>query len=226
MDGQCAIRLGEVELRLLPEHAVWCSATATLMVADLHLGKEQAFRTAGIPVPDLLTEDLARLGRLLTQTASRQLYILGDLLHARTGSSLRLHETFVAWRNQHPSVAMTLIRGNHDRGTGDPPPDWELICLDAPVQWRSLALTHDPLCDGKTWNVAGHLHPKWRWRSRAETIKLPCFLLRQRSLVLPAFGRFIDHGVISQQPSDVIYVVAEGAVVSVGNGSRWVPGTA
>ncbi len=213
MDGQFAIRLGDVDLRLLPEHAAWCPASATLWIADLHLGKEQTFRTAGIPIPDLLTSDLSRLSRLLTHTGATQLYILGDLLHARAGRSQRLHETLAAWREQHASVAMTLVRGNHDLQTGDPPPDWKMHCVSAPAQSGPFVLTHYPLFDGRTLNLAGHLHPKWRARSRADDLKLPCFLLRQQSLVLPAFGRFIDHGVIKPQIADLIFAVAEDAIM-------------
>ncbi len=212
MDGQ-TIRFGGVDLQLLPEHAVWSPQSSTLWIADLHLGKEQTFRNAGIPIPDLLAEDLSRLTRVFTTTAAQHLYILGDLLHAREGRSPRLNETFATWRAQHASVAITLVRGNHDHRAGDPPDDWRMECVDAPTPCGPFTLTHDPLFDGKSFNLAGHLHPKWRGRSRADDLKLPCFLIRQQSLVIPAFGRFIDHGVIVPHRDDHIYAVADGAVI-------------
>ncbi|HET6423591.1 MAG TPA: ligase-associated DNA damage response endonuclease PdeM, partial [Planctomycetaceae bacterium] len=190
--------------------AVFCPASATVWIADWHLGKEQTFRRAGIPVPDLLTRDLSQLTRVLHTTAARQLYVLGDLLHARTGQCQRLTDAVAAWRDKHQSVSMTLVRGNHDQHAGDPPTDWQFDCVNAPMPCGPLTLTHHPLFDERTFNLAGHLHPKWRGRSRAEDLKLPCFLLRRRSLVLPAFGHFIDHGVIAPQASDHIYVVADG----------------
>lgn len=213
MDGRLPIRFGSVDLHLLPEHAVWCPVWATLWIADLHLGKEQTFRHSGIPIPDMLTEDLSRLTRVLNETAARHLIILGDLLHARSGHSLRLNETFAAWRRLHGQVEMTLVRGNHDRRAGDPPDEWNFQCVDAPTQFGPLQLTHHPLFDCQSFNLAGHLHPKWRGRSRAEDLKLPCFLLRRQTLVLPAFGRFIDHDVIVPKVDDEIYVVAGGEVI-------------
>lgn len=210
MEGNFTLSFGGVDLQLLPDHAVWCPALATVWVADLHLGKEQTFRRAGIPIPDLLAEDLSRLTHLLRVTAPRRLYLLGDLMHARAGRSARLDEAFTNWRQEHRSVAMTLVRGNHDQQAGDPPANWELGCVDEPVESSPFTLTHHPLFDGHTFNLAGHLHPKWRARSRADVLQLPCFLLRQRSLVLPAFGRFIDHGVIAPQAADQIVVVADG----------------
>ena len=86
-------------------------------------------------------------------------------------------------------------------------------CVDAPTIVGGMTLTHHPLFDGQSFNLAGHLHPKWRGVSRAEDLKLPCFLLRQNSLVLPAFGGFIDHGVIDLHGTDRIYVVADGEVI-------------
>lgn len=213
MDGQLTIQFGGVDLRLLPEHAVWCPASSTLWIADLHLGKEQAFRHSGVPIPDLLAEDLARLTGILNATKARQLYILGDLIHSRTGRSPRLSQAFATWRKQHDLVEMILVRGNHDQSSGDPPDEWRLKCVDPPLPSGALQLTHHPLFDRKCFNLAGHLHPKWRIRSRMEDLRLPCFLVRKQSLVLPAFGRFIDHDVLVPQASDAIYVIADGHVI-------------
>lgn len=215
MDGHLPVHFGGVELQLLPEHAVWCPSTATVWIADLHLGKEQTFRRSGIPIPDMLMEDLSRLTRVLNKTAAKQLYILGDLLHARSGQSLRLKEIFAAWRAGHTQVEMLLVRGNHDRRAGDPPAEWNMECLDAPMKCGPFQLTHYPLFDGQSVNLAGHLHPKWRGRSRSEDLKLPCFLLRRQSLVLPAFGKFIDHGVIAPTVADEIYAVAGDDVICI-----------
>lgn len=215
MDGRLTIRFGGADLHLLPEHAAWCDTSGTLWIADLHLGKEQTFRRAGIPIPDLLTQDLSRLSRVLNATAAQRLFILGDLLHARSGHSQRLNAAFATWRAKHDRVEMILVRGNHDQHAGDPPDEWHLECVEAPAQFGPYALTHHPLFNDQSSNLAGHLHPKWRGLSRAEDLKLPCFLLRKRTLVLPAFGGFIDHGVITPKAGDAIYVVAGDQVVCV-----------
>jgi metallophosphoesterase superfamily enzyme len=50
------------DILLLPGRAAFLPASATLLVADLHLGKAATFRQAGIPVPEGSAQaDLARL---------------------------------------------------------------------------------------------------------------------------------------------------------------------
>ena len=46
-----------VELRLLPDPALWWPAEATVFIADLHLGKAASFRALGQPVPGGTTRD-------------------------------------------------------------------------------------------------------------------------------------------------------------------------
>lgn len=212
MDGCLKIHFGGTDLFLLPEHAAWCPATKTIWIADLHLGKEQTFRRSGIPIPDLLLHDLARLSRILEMTCVRKVYILGDLIHARNSWSSRLIETVTRWRSQHAAVEMILVRGNHDQRAGDPPESWQINCVHAPTPFGTMQLTHHPLFDNQSYNLAGHLHPKWRGHSHAKDLKLPCFLLRKQTLVLPAFGRFIDHGTIEPETADQFYVVVDGKV--------------
>jgi metallophosphoesterase superfamily enzyme len=110
---------------------------------------------------------------------------------------------------------MILVRGNHDRHAGDPPDGWNLKCVDAPTQSGRLTLTHHPLFDEALPSLAGHLHPKFRMRTRSEDLKCPCFLIRQQTLVLPAFGHFIDHGTIKPEPGDQIFLVAAHEVIPV-----------
>ena len=49
--GDLLIDVAGVHLELLADRAVWLAATRTLLIADLHLGKAQSFRRAGVPVP-------------------------------------------------------------------------------------------------------------------------------------------------------------------------------
>jgi DNA ligase-associated metallophosphoesterase len=215
MDESLSIRFGGADLRLLPDHAIWSPESATVWVADLHLGKEQTFRRAGLAVPDVLNDDLSRLTRVLESTAARHLVILGDLLHARKGRSEAIDNTVAEWRKRHASTDVTLIRGNHDRHAGDPSLEWRLTCVDAPTRLGNFTLAHYPPFDNASPALAGHLHPKFRLRSGAEDLKLPCFLIRRQTLVLPAFGQFIDHGFILPEPADHIYVVAGREVIPI-----------
>ncbi len=67
--------LGE-ELTLLPQRALYWGAAKTLFVADLHLGKPDAFLQAGIPVPTRVTQrDLDRLCDVIHATKVQRLVI-------------------------------------------------------------------------------------------------------------------------------------------------------
>ena len=84
-------------LALLPERAaVWIDGGA-LVVADVHLGKADSFRAAGVPVPAGVTETtLARLDAALRRAAVlapvERVIVLGDLLHAIVTRWPELHE--------------------------------------------------------------------------------------------------------------------------------------
>ncbi|MBA3846900.1 MAG: hypothetical protein H0X45_09680 [Planctomycetes bacterium] len=61
---------------LSQQRALHWPRTATLIVADVHLGKAAAFRTAGRPVPEACTQaDPVRLDALIVQTQARRLII-------------------------------------------------------------------------------------------------------------------------------------------------------
>lgn len=67
--------------------------------------------------------------------------------------------------------------------------------------------------------LAGHLHPVVRLRGPAgDRARLPCFWVRPRTLVLPAFGSFTGGWPVPAARGDRIFVPVEGAVVEVGVG--------
>ncbi|MCP4082818.1 MAG: hypothetical protein GY743_21535, partial [Planctomycetaceae bacterium] len=54
------ILLGEVSLHLRADGSLFIPQDSILIVSDLHLGKDAAFRAAGIPVPAGINRDLLR----------------------------------------------------------------------------------------------------------------------------------------------------------------------
>ena len=66
-------RCGEA-LDLLTDRAMYWPRTRTLIVADVHLGKDAAFRRAGLAVPQGATpHDLDRLATLITRMGAERL---------------------------------------------------------------------------------------------------------------------------------------------------------
>ena len=187
----------DADILLLAGRAAFLPALATLLVADLHLGKAATFRKAGIPVPEGSAQgDLARLERLVGETRARRLVILGDLFHARSGCTDAVFAEFTASRSRLRGTEVILVAGNHDRAVGRLPSslgiDSCLRTLDEPP----FHFVHEPSTglaepDRTCFTVAGHLHPTVSIRSPAgDRIADRCFVAEDALLVLPAFGSF------------------------------------
>jgi DNA ligase-associated metallophosphoesterase len=216
------VRLAGEDILLLSERALFWPRAAALIAADLHWGKAATFRAAGIPVPGGTTSaDLARLDAALDRTCARRLLILGDLFHARAG---RVAAGTLAelrrWRGLHPELEILLVRGNHDRHAGDPPEDLRINCVNAPAFVPPFILRHEPTAAGEGYTLAGHIHPGLVLSGPAlQRERLPCFLLRERMAVLPAFGSFTGLATIEPRAGDRAFVVAEADVIEVRSGA-------
>lgn len=207
------VPVGGQPLVLLPERAAFLPESSTLLVADAHFGKAQAFRRQGVPVPAGTTErNLATLSRLLSATGASALVFLGDLLHARHAHSPALAAAFAAWRARHAPVTMTLVRGNHDDRAGDPPAHWGIAVVDEPLAAGALALCHHPQPVPGRYVLAGHLHPAVRVGRGAHGLRLPCFHFGAEVGVLPAFGGFTGTHLVQPAEGDRVYVVADDVV--------------
>ena len=210
-------RVAGERLVLLPQRAAWLPELGMLLVADAHLGKAVSFRRLGVPVPRGTTEQtLARLDQALLATAARQVVFLGDLLHSARADAAGTYAAVSRWRSRHAGLALTLVRGNHDRHAGDPPAAWGVEVFDAPWRVGALALAHDPEPVDGAYVLAGHLHPGAVVGGRAhDRMRLPCFHLGPHVGVLPAFGEFTGLHVLPRGEHDRVYVVAGDAVRAV-----------
>lgn len=214
------VDLAGESLQLLPDRAVYWPARRTLFIADLHLGKPAAFRSLGVPVPEAsTTADLSRLDVLLEETAATSLIILGDLFHARRGCVDAPMSAFAAWRGCRTALTITLIRGNHDRAAGDPPPGWNIECRVGPEPLGPFMLQHEPApsaTDEPGYILAGHLHPAIRlYGPASQSLRAPCFWFGPRIGVLPAFGSFTGSKVVHPARGDRVFALGEGHIAEV-----------
>ncbi len=211
-----SLTLAGERLTLLPERAVFQPAKSTVFIADVHLGKAEAFRVHAIPLPDQTTSaDLSRLSRLLQRTHASRLVILGDLIHSRSGHTDRVIAEFTTWRSTHAEIEFVLVQGNHDRFARIPA-DWQIRTLKAPVISAPFVWLHQPALSDEGFTLAGHLHPAYRLSGKGrQQLKLPCFWRQPGMLVLPAFGSFIDSASIRPSADDRVYVVAGDDVLPV-----------
>jgi DNA ligase-associated metallophosphoesterase len=222
---------GGETLELRPERAAYLPRLGTLLVADAHLGKARAFRQQGVPVPGGTTRDtLSRLDALVRATGAGHVVFLGDLLHSKHAQGSSALEEFAAWRTTQATLALTLVRGNHDARAGDPPPALGIAVVTEPFVLGELALCHHPDVerrspggfdlhavskeDGRA-RIAGHVHPCFGLHGRTDSLRLPCFHFGAHAAVLPAFGAFTGMHPVRREPGDRVWVIAEDAVIEV-----------
>lgn len=207
-------------MTLLADRAAFWPSRRTLIVADLHLGKEETFLEFGIPMPrTVLDETLARLDRLRAATAATRLVVVGDLVHARRGMTSDLVDRVASWRKSFACV-IELALGNHDRRV-EIPRSWEVRIrtddeADGPFIFRHeppKSAVAGPLAGSYMW--CGHVHPTVRLGGSVGRLTLPCFVIGQRRAILPAFTAFSRGPSAVPEFGDRIFAVAEEQLVEV-----------
>ena len=209
-----------VELRLLSDPALWWPAEATVFIADLHLGKAASFRALGQPVPGGTTRDnLQRLDALIAATGASHLVCLGDFLHAASARTPAVLQALADWRARHPSLRITLVRGNHDDHAGDPPPEARMAVVDEPWPLGPFTCCHHPQTLPGAFVLAGHLHPVHTLHGPGrDRLRLPCFVANATGAVLPAFGAFTGGHVVTPESGQGLYGVGAGRVWALPKG--------
>jgi metallophosphoesterase superfamily enzyme len=141
-----------------------CPSTARLLVADAHIGKAVSFRRLGVPVPEATTDAARWRGwmRAAGRHRRERIVFLGDLLHSaqcprrrhRCGGGVEL-----AGAPCRPGLV--LVRGNHDRHAGDPPPRLGRAgASTSPLRLGHWRCCHEPDADlPGAYALAGHVHP-------------------------------------------------------------------
>lgn len=205
---------GEVVRLLAGRAAFWC-ARRTLIVADLHLGKSETFRAAGVPVPaGDADEQLARLGAIILAMQAERVIVVGDLLHAPSGLSASLCERVERWRARH-TLPVIVVPGNHDRGLDRVAEAWRLTLAPGTLDEGVFAFCHDPETPNPAGRFcwAGHLHPAVRLRLGAERLRLSCFWIHAGGAVLPAFSRFTGGAPVRPKASDRVFALTDDEIL-------------
>lgn len=211
------IELAGETLRLLPQKALYWPREQTLFIADIHFGKAASFRAAGIPLPPgSTTASLSRLEACIEQSGASRIVFLGDFLHSKAARADATFERFADWRQRHRQVELTLVRGNHDDKAGDPPREWNIVCVDEGEVMGPFCLAHHPEPDLRGYVLAGHIHPAVYLDGPAnDSLRLPCFWFGAYVCVLPAFGEFTGTHVVKPQAGDRVFVTADERVIEI-----------
>lgn len=185
-----------------------------LVVADVHIGKSEAFRQRGVTIPDgVLPSDLARLEGAIRSTQAKRLLVVGDFVHAGEGFTPLVDTRMRAWRERVP-LPMSLVLGNHDRHHDRWFDAWGIDVRESHVIVRSVAFSHEPAARPE-YVICGHLHPVITLRGGTDRLRLPCFVVGERRTILPAFSEFTGGAPHLPLKGERIYAVAGDYVVDV-----------
>lgn len=205
------IALAGEPVRLLADRALYWPARRRLLLADLHLGKADTFRAAGIALPRGGTAlDLARIAALVAATGAQAVWVLGDLLHGRTDLS-SWRAAWDAFRAGHPQLAVAVVDGNHDRALRHAGLDLEL--LGDAVHDGPFVLRHAPGRDARGHVLCGHLHPVCKLPGQT---RAPAFWLQAGCTVLPAFSAFTGGRPLRLLPGESAVLCNGQALLALG----------
>lgn len=173
----------------LPNRILWHADSRSAFLTDFHIGKADAFQRAGINLPNQSSnKQIQAFFECITQQNIEQVFLLGDLLHGPTTPETK---AFLKTLGKHKELEFHWILGNHDQKSGiEFGQDIPNLKRSTHLNWNGIELCHQPKDASKTPFMCGHLHPGIRIPSGArQHLTLPCGVLTEDSLILPAFGR-------------------------------------
>lgn len=201
------------ELILNAEKCLYWPSIEALILSDLHLGKSGHFRKSGIPLlqgSDAL--DLERIDELIKRYSPERIIFLGDLFHSSYNTEWELLSN---WTKQYRGKQFELVQGNHDLlPTGLY--DNAGIKVYPFLAVHGIGLSHEPMPDLNLFNIYGHIHPGIRLVGKAkQAIRIPCFILNDERMILPAFGSLTGLYIIQPKGSESVFGVANRQVINL-----------
>lgn len=173
---------------LTNQRALFWKKEKALILSDLHIGKTAHFRKNGIALSDQIFEnDLQRLSVLIEYFKPEKFIVVGDLLHAGDNSDV---DKFCEWKNQFSDLEFHLIEGNHDKISKKLESKLCLNFMDEILEIDDFMFVHDFEKNQPKFQITGHIHPGFIINSSVKNIKLPCFVVTENQLLLPAFSEF------------------------------------
>ena len=207
----------DIEFEILPAKAIYARKMKTLILSDLHLGKINHFRKAGIPVPPSANKaNMENLVHLMMDRKPERVVFIGDLFHSSYNSEWDVLGQVI---DNFRSCSFELVPGNHDIMSDVQYKRHRIVIRDFCYDLTdSIALIHIPpeeRVDGKYY-ISGHLHPAVRLSSKArQSLMFPCFWFSGDQCVLPAFGVFTGFKSIRPSPDDSIFAIVNGQVMQL-----------
>lgn len=205
----------------------------TLVLADLHIGKEEELRETGFNLPSQAAHMGEAVAALVEELRPERLVILGDLKHQfprSTGLEKREVPRFFDRLQDHIQEAH-LVPGNHDGNIDYLLPRWVTLHPPTGMRLGEVGLVH-----GHAWPapevmeaptlLMGHNHPTILFRDhlgfrtiRRAWIRAPFAAtsdryprLPEECIILPAFNPFSGGTTINETGSRLLGPLLQGLV--------------
>jgi len=183
------VEIKDNHFHCLPEKALYWEEEQSLMIADVHLGKDSHFRKNGIAIPQVSQNDLLRMRKLIGQHDPKEILILGDLFHSYSREEYNGFRQLV---DAFPKVYFRYVAGNHDALALKKEQRPENLWFG--TEWlrggfRFVHYITEESIDSFTFQ--GHIHPQVQVKlNRNQWYKFPALIVEEDRATLPAFGRF------------------------------------
>lgn len=205
------------ELQLLPEKAVLWQTESLLALSDVHLGKAESMQFHGVPAPSgSHFEDLDKLSDLVDRHQVKKVFILGDWIHQRNSWTPALVRDLQDFFAVHSKIHWTLLLGNHERGSLSFLEQFPMELVHEEKQVGPFLMTHGHHPPQENvFQIQGHIHPIVNLRQGPLRMRLPCFVLQPKNLVLPSFGTLTGGHAMSLSEKDRAFAVGPKDVFEV-----------
>ncbi|MEM1576445.1 MAG: metallophosphoesterase [Archaeoglobaceae archaeon] len=175
--------------KLTPEKALIARKTA--IIADLHLGLENAMQNVGIAIPRMqIAEIIDKVSLILNKYEIERLIIAGDLKH-EFGQNLPYEWDDVRAFLDSIDVDVSVVRGNHDNFLSS-------ILSEYSIELREYDrigdyyVVHGHNDFGFDKVILAHEHPAIKFRRGGAIYSYPCFLVVDKTkFVVPAFSPLV-----------------------------------
>lgn len=207
--------IGDTLLWLTPDKCIWIADQQMLVISDLHIGKIEHFRNAGIPLPEAAGQHtILKLASALDRFQPLKVIFLGDLFHSVQNAAFNQIVTLLS---SYTKTEFILVKGNHDILSSKSYQDINLTVVNEYIS-GNLWFTHEPQVIGRQglYNLAGHIHPGIKIKGKGkQSMILPCFYFGPTGGILPAFGYFTGKYIIKIEKKSNIFVVAEDKIFRI-----------
>ena len=187
--------------------ALYLNKSKTLVIADLHIGFEEALSKQGVLVPRFQYKDMIdRLEQIFSRVKPQTVVLNGDLKHEFGGISkqewketMRLFD-YLSRRCKD----IVVVKGNHDPNI-DPIVRKKDIRMVDELQLGDIIIAHgddEPKAKGKII-IMGHEHPAVSLREKGRVERFKCFIKgkykKSTLIVQPSFNVCVEGSDITKE---------------------------